>query len=355
MNLGIFICMQCSGIHRSLGVHVSQVRSTTLDTWLPEQVEHISCTGNRKANEFWEANLPTNFERPKEMDRIGLETFIKRKYVQRAFVKDQEGEAKPSKPEPMPRTNGNANFARFTSMDKIENRMGVKESNQSTREIRKEVAPGWDAHLAGRHSKAQQVHGQACEGGENQHKALERAAQGTNNLDSRAQPQPSKPLDLLHGEEPLLSLSAPEPVTPVVQDMPEVDLLSFEDDYVGPSKTRGWKDFIDPSSAAAPPSTGSEGASQTKQQQGLAEPLQNQLKKSSKSHEEILQLFDAPQYSHSSYYALEGYAAFTPRHGRISTAASGGYPPYPPNQGSVGSRGQPGTNRNAKHGYHPLG
>ncbi len=39
VSLGCFLCLNCSGIHRSLGVHVSQVRSTTLDTWLPEQVE----------------------------------------------------------------------------------------------------------------------------------------------------------------------------------------------------------------------------------------------------------------------------------------------------------------------------
>ncbi|KAM2492468.1 hypothetical protein PS1_044003 [Malus domestica] len=32
VNLGIFIFMQCSGIHKSLGVHISKVRSATLDT-----------------------------------------------------------------------------------------------------------------------------------------------------------------------------------------------------------------------------------------------------------------------------------------------------------------------------------
>lgn len=289
------------------------------------------------------------------MDRIGLETFIKRKYVQRAYAKEQDEVDKPSKPEPVPRTDGTTNYARFTSMEKLEKRMGAKGSNPSSREIGKQVAPGWDAHLAGGQSKAQQVQGQLGEASGNQRKAPQRAAQGANHLNTHTQPQPSQPLDLLHGEEPLLSLSAPEPVTATVQDVPEVDLLSFEDDFGGPSKSRGWKDFIDPSSAAAPPRAGSEGASQTKPQQGLVDPLQNQSKKNSKSHEEILQLFDAPQYSHSSYYAFEGHAAFSAGQGQTSTVASGGYPPYPPNQGGVGSRGQSGANRSAKHGYHPLG
>jgi stromal membrane-associated protein len=38
-NLGIYVCISCSGIHRSLGTHISKVKSTNLDKWLPEQVE----------------------------------------------------------------------------------------------------------------------------------------------------------------------------------------------------------------------------------------------------------------------------------------------------------------------------
>lgn len=68
INCGVFICLRCSGIHRGLGVHISkvcdalltvsecvcQVRSCTLDTWLPVQVQFLSQTGNAVANAYWE-------------------------------------------------------------------------------------------------------------------------------------------------------------------------------------------------------------------------------------------------------------------------------------------------------------
>ncbi|EPS72588.1 hypothetical protein M569_02173, partial [Genlisea aurea] len=80
INLGIFVCLQCSGIHRSLGVHISKVRSTNLDTWLPEQVSFMQSMGNRKSNEFWESELPEDY------DRNPMERFIHDKYVERRWV-----------------------------------------------------------------------------------------------------------------------------------------------------------------------------------------------------------------------------------------------------------------------------
>jgi hypothetical protein len=73
-------------VHRSLGVHNSKVRSTNLDTWLPEQVAFVRAVGNGRGNAYWEAALPAGVQRPAEGDMAALRSFIQDKYVARAFV-----------------------------------------------------------------------------------------------------------------------------------------------------------------------------------------------------------------------------------------------------------------------------
>ena len=93
VNIGVFVCLGCSGIHRSLGVHVSQVRSTALDTWLPSQIEFVSAMGNVVCNSYWEAKLPRDFERPTSSgDVMRLKAFITDKYVRKKYC---DGERPP--------------------------------------------------------------------------------------------------------------------------------------------------------------------------------------------------------------------------------------------------------------------
>ncbi|XP_036316858.1 arf-GAP with coiled-coil, ANK repeat and PH domain-containing protein 3 isoform X2 [Pipistrellus kuhlii] len=89
INLGVLLCIECSGIHRSLGVHCSKVRSLTLDSWEPELLKLMCELGNRTVNQIYEAQCegPGSRKPTASSPRQDKEAWIKDKYVERKFLR----------------------------------------------------------------------------------------------------------------------------------------------------------------------------------------------------------------------------------------------------------------------------
>ena len=54
INNGVYVCYNCSGIHRGFGVQISFVRSLSMDAITDKQLKMLSLGGNKLFNEFME-------------------------------------------------------------------------------------------------------------------------------------------------------------------------------------------------------------------------------------------------------------------------------------------------------------
>uniref|UniRef100_A0A3P8XAB1 ArfGAP with GTPase domain, ankyrin repeat and PH domain 1 n=1 Tax=Esox lucius TaxID=8010 RepID=A0A3P8XAB1_ESOLU len=91
LNLGALICIECSGIHRNLGTHLSRVRSLDLDEWPLELLKVMSSIGNELANSVWEGNAQGRLKPAPDATREERERWIRAKYEQRLFLASLAG------------------------------------------------------------------------------------------------------------------------------------------------------------------------------------------------------------------------------------------------------------------------
>uniref|UniRef100_A0A672LMK6 Arf-GAP with GTPase, ANK repeat and PH domain-containing protein 3 n=1 Tax=Sinocyclocheilus grahami TaxID=75366 RepID=A0A672LMK6_SINGR len=86
LNLGALICIECSGMHRNLGTHLSRVRSLDLDDWPVELSMGMTAIGNAMANSVWEGCVEGYTKPGVDSTREEKERWIRAKYEQKLFL-----------------------------------------------------------------------------------------------------------------------------------------------------------------------------------------------------------------------------------------------------------------------------
>jgi len=86
INFGATLCIECGGIHRSLGVHITKVRSIKLDAWEPEILKVMAELGNNIVNRIFEKNTGGLLKPGPGATRSQREAWISLKYKEKEFV-----------------------------------------------------------------------------------------------------------------------------------------------------------------------------------------------------------------------------------------------------------------------------
>ncbi|KDO16772.1 hypothetical protein SPRG_17723 [Saprolegnia parasitica CBS 223.65] len=88
ITFGAFVCLQCAGAHRQLGVNISRVKSVHMDNWTDDEVKKM--LGNRAVNAVYEKHLRPDAKaatrRALQANAMSRDDYVRLKYETRTFT-----------------------------------------------------------------------------------------------------------------------------------------------------------------------------------------------------------------------------------------------------------------------------